>query len=531
MQQPTSHGSAATPRSAVPPRRSPWARTLPVLVVALTVGLIAWSAWPQLRPARVVEVGQAIFVRPAANPSGDAEATRLAAADGRDITVQAPGWLEAEPYLVACAALADGTVAAMDVLEGDRVEAGQIVARLVPEDAELRLARADAALARAQAVREELRAELAAATTDWEEPVERDRAVEAGAAAVAEAEAELAQLPSLIAGADAHRLERAEQLARVEESRTQGVATELEFIVARQKLAEQDAVVASLRARRPLLRARVDRLKAELRAAERHRVLRVEERRRLAGARAALAASEANLVEREAERDEAELELARMVIRAPISGFVQRRLKVPGDKVIRAMDSPHSAHLVHLYDPSRLQVRVDVPLADASHVFVGQRCAVVVEVLPDRTFEGVVLRLTSEADLQKNTLQVKVGVLDPVAILKPEMLTRVRFLPGDGRRATSAASGTGARIDAAALVRVPTAAIASDGGKACVWIVRDRHGDRGVARPAPVEVVDQDDDWATIRGEVPAGALVVLGPEDLGADRPIRFRSGGEGGR
>ena len=54
-----------------------------------------------------------------------------------------------------------------------------------------------------------------------------------------------------------------------------------------------------------------------------------------------------------------------MTITAPISGYVQRRLKAPGDKVMPGGDNPGSAHVLSLYDPKKLQVRVDVPLADA----------------------------------------------------------------------------------------------------------------------------------------------------------------------
>jgi hypothetical protein len=93
-----------------------------------------------------------------------------------------------------------------------------------------------------------------------------------------------------------------------------------------------------------------------------------------------------------------------------------------------AMDDPHSNHVVHLYDPAHLQVRVDVPLAEASRVGIGHKARIVVEVLPDRVFQGEVTRIVNEADLQKNTLQVKVRILDPVPELKPEMLARAQFL-------------------------------------------------------------------------------------------------------
>ena len=41
---------------------------------------------------------------------------------------------------------------------------------------------------------------------------------------------------------------------------------------------------------------------------------------------------------------------------------------------------------------------------------------------------GTVLFISSEADIQKNTLQVKVAIPDPPDVFKPEMLVDVTFL-------------------------------------------------------------------------------------------------------
>ncbi|MCA9277390.1 MAG: efflux RND transporter periplasmic adaptor subunit, partial [Phycisphaerales bacterium] len=165
-------------------------------------------------------------------------------------------------------------------------------------------------------------------------------------------------------------------------------------------------------------------------------------------------AIEAEVGQARAARDEAQLRLDRMQVVAPIDGVVMLRLVAPGDKRMVAMDDPRSAQVALLYDPGQLQVRVDVPLADASHLFLGQACEVVVDVLPDTTFAGEVIIITHEADLQKNTLEVKVLVVDPAAALRPEMLTRVRFLPeyaeprdGDAGGGAGAADGRGGSGD------------------------------------------------------------------------------------
>ncbi|MCA9298885.1 MAG: efflux RND transporter periplasmic adaptor subunit, partial [Phycisphaerales bacterium] len=216
--------------------------------------------------------------------------------------------------------------------------------------------------------------------------------------------------------------------------------------------------------------------------------------------------------------EEAALRLSRMTIRSPMDGIVQRRLKRVGDKVMLGMDGEHTAHLFHLYDPARLQVRVDVALEDASHVRVGQTCEVVVEVLPGEVFRGEVLRLTHEADIQKNTLEVKVKILDPSPWLRPEMLARVTFVGAEQGRSNDA-------DESQATVRLPGSAFDGSGH---VWVVRDRRSDRGTLHRVDVTSTDAGDEgWRVATGAIRPGDLVVVkGLEDLKEGRSVRMVGG-----
>ncbi len=500
---------------------------MPPLVLALMALLLVWSAWPTVRPARAIQVTQALF-DPSQRAASPADDTKPGASTTRSgLTVQAPGWLEADPFYIACTALTDGIVAEMLVLEGESVEAGQVVARLVDDDAQIRVRLAEAQVAVAQAEAESRRADQQAAETDWAEPIERQRAVAVGRAALLEAEAELSQLAALVAAQVAEGERLTEELTRSRTAYQSQAATEIEVIILEKRLKAQAARTSATEARRPMLEARVERLQAELQAAERHAELRIVERQALGTARAALVRAEAVLQATEAKRAEAALELERMIIRAPISGVVQRRVKAPGDKVMRAMDSEHSAHLLHLFDPAHIQVRVDVPLADAAHVSVGQRCEVIVEVLPDRTFAGEVSRITHEADLQKNTLQVKVRVLDPTPILKPEMLTRVKFLPSGG---SAGEPSPNASTTADNQVLAPQQSLEETGPQPRVWVVRQRRGDRGVLQPVPVQVLSRDDAWVSLQGALRPGDLLAAQPGDFRAGQAVRLLAGRDGG-
>lgn len=157
---------------------------------------------------------------------------------------------------------------------------------------------------------------------------------------------------------------------------------------------------------------------------------------------------------------EAQLMLDRTRITAPMSGRVMRLTAIPGDKKMAGMDDMDSSTIALLYDPTRLQVRVDVPLADAAGLAVGQRARVRCSLLADTVFEGEVTRIAGQADIQRNTLQAKVRLISPDDRLRPEMICRVEFL------ATASHDGSASKQNDLA-VFIPSSALA-DGNR--VWI-------------------------------------------------------------
>ena len=147
-----------------------------------------------------------------------------------------------------------------------------------------------------------------------------------------------------------------------------------------------------------------------------------------------------------AAREEAELTLGRADIRAPVAGVVMARLAAPGSLV--GMDALTAA-VVQLFDPNNLQVRTDVPLADAGRLRVGQQAQVQFDALPGQIVRGRVLRLVQQADIAKNTLQAKVLLENPPPGLVPDMLARVRIFL-DSAPTPSAAQITSAANNSAA---------------------------------------------------------------------------------
>src|SRR5262249_36285167 len=116
-------------------------------------------------------------------------------------------------------------------------------------------------------------------------------------------------------------------------------------------------------------------------------------------------------------------------------------------------------------------------LEDVPHVRPGQPARVETAAVPGGV-DGEVLFATSQADVQKNTLQVKVAVKEPPAVLKPDMLVQVTFL------APPAAGGKSEGGEALRLL-VPRPLVEAGGGGARVWVVDQA---AGVARRRAVKL-------------------------------------------
>ena len=135
--------------------------------------------------------------------------------------------------------------------------------------------------------------------------------------------------------------------------------------------------------------------------------------------------------------------------------------------------------IMSLYTPEKLQARVDVPMAEATRVQVGMPAEVRVEALADRSFRAEVVRIASQADLQRNTLPVKVRLLEFDPAIKPDMIARVQFLTPT----QSKEDATPSKQTTAALF-VPEESIEKKDGQAAVWVV-----DPGTGRAQRREVI------------------------------------------
>lgn len=444
MNSSPSLGSLSREQSGTQTSRKPPAWLVPAALAA-GFGLLFLALFrDRLLPAPDVRV--AAVLATAGEPS-----TAPAAAVG-SMLFQASGWIEPDPYPVKAAALIDGVVETVTALEGQQVEKGETLATLIDTDARLALAAA-----------EQRRRTLLSGRT-------------AHVAAVASARKRLEGAHAQVEAAGTLGDEAADRLARFE-SMPEAAISASDVVSARLRLLRENSLKTVLEAGAGEQESEIHRLEFETRV------------------------KDDEIASAVIEVEQAELALSRTRIVAPIRGRVLRLQAAPGQKKMLAGDEMDSSTIAILYDPEKLQVRVDVPLADAAGLHVGQAARIRCSLFPDRIFHGEVTRITGEADFQRNTLQAKVRILDPVDQLRPEMLCRAEFLGSTTTSPTGNASALATWVPESAL------------REGHVWICDPES--RRVNRRAVQVAGETRDGFTRVTDGVSPGEWVILSPAEL----------------
>lgn len=463
----------------------------PAAILSGFIGVLGWSLRDSLWPAHPVTVVPVMASR-----------SEVVATDTP--LFQAAGWVEPRPQAVVVSALTEGIIEEMLVVEGQAVEAGQIVARLIRRDAEIELLRADADVRLREAEALSAQAGLAAALTLFKEPVSLHATLAEAEATLAKIETELARLPSLTRAAEAQRDFAEVELAGKEKAgqavpaiTVQRVKSELETAAAR--LDEYKQQAKSLERERLASAKRRDVLRRQLE-------LKVEETRQVAEMEAKMQAAEAQVQQAKAIRDAARLKLERTEVRTRTAGNILALVAKPGGRLmgINQAAAHDASTVVTMYDPKNLQVRADVRLDDVPQVLTGQAVRIETPASPV-PLTGRVLVATALTDIQKNTLQVKLIIDDPPEVLKPDMLVQVTFLApprpnGDG--------GTPLRLFA------PREVVQGSGSDATVWLA-DQTSETARLRRVTVGSATSDGQVEITTGVNVGDRLIAGGRESL----------------
>jgi HlyD family secretion protein len=269
---------------------------------------------------------------------------------------------------------ATGTIEKMLVKVGDRVEKGELVARIDNRELRAQLAEAEAALASA-------RAEL--------QRVEKVYPLQ-----IAEAVANLAAARSQgdYLAANARRLG---QLFK------EGFVSRDEADNARQKADAQGAQVQAAQ-------ATVERLQGEF----------AEVRKK-----AALAVDQA-----QAGAEALRVRISYTTIHSPLGGVVSQVTAQEGETIVAGLQV---ANLITVLDTARLEMWVYVDETDVGQVQPGQAVEFRVDAYPGKTFHGTIKTIYPEPEIRDNIVYYQALVAispEQAQLLRPEMTTQVQIV-------------------------------------------------------------------------------------------------------
>ncbi|MEW6411536.1 MAG: efflux RND transporter periplasmic adaptor subunit [Candidatus Zixiibacteriota bacterium] len=145
-------------------------------------------------------------------------------------------------------------------------------------------------------------------------------------------------------------------------------------------------------------------------------------------AETAYALAKAGVAAAEASLKAAEVDLEYTYIRAPFSGTILTKNADVGEIVAPFASSASSkGSIVTLADMNSLEVEADVSEANIHKVSVGQKCDIILDAYPGRTYPGEVKKIVPTADRSRATVLTKVAFDEIDDRVLPEMSARVNF--------------------------------------------------------------------------------------------------------
>jgi len=251
--------------------------------------------------------------------------------------------------------------------------------------------------------------------------------------------------------------------ARVTQAEADLASAEASRSAARANLADTEATLKNAQRdleRKREIRARGLIAQVDLDSAE---LLRDQAMARRGSSTAQIAVADAQVKQRQAALANANLDLQRSVIRAPIDGVIVMRNVQPGQTVAASFQTPVLFQIAE--DLTQMELNLSIDEADVGQVREGQRVRFGVDAFPNRDFQGRVKQIRLAAVTTQNvvTYPVVVAVDNADLTLLPGMTANaeievggnadalrvpnaaVRFKPPEGQAPAATAQGGGAR--------------------------------------------------------------------------------------
>ena len=222
--------------------------------------------------------------------------------------------------------------------------------------------------------------------------------------------------------------------------------------------------------------------------------------------------------ERQAALDQAQLDLERTVIGAPIDGIVIKRDVNPGQTVAVSLEAKTLFKIAN--DLRVMEVHGKIDEADVGQLKVGQAAQFTVDAYPNRTFTGMVQQFRTSPEIVQNvvTYTAIISAPNPELLLLPGMTAQLRIVVselGDTLKIPSQALRFRPK-NAPAALGARAADEAAARSSATVWIA----GGDGQALPVKVKLGASDDNGAALLdGALSEGQHVIVGEANTQAQK------------
>ncbi|MCC6485230.1 MAG: efflux RND transporter periplasmic adaptor subunit [Armatimonadetes bacterium] len=434
---------------------------LPVIVLLLLIG---WRL--KLKAGDAAQQAEMMALRRSMAPLVTVAPVRV-----KDVVQTFEGVGNVESKLnVKIASKVSGRLDYLQVREGDRVKAGQVLARIDPTEIEAMLRQKMAALAEAQSrlaqakinqnptntgVTTNIRQQAAAlnsAQADYNQASKNlSSQIAAATAAVTEAEGKVSAAQAAIASADAvvnsakaNLANATSRLTRITDLYKQGFVAAQDVDDAKTTLSVQQGAVDVAAEQRKAAVAQRDAAQAQQRATEKQlqitrtkaqadveaakaKVSQAEAALDYAKANAAqtpayaqnIAALQAAVAAAQADVAAARAQRADTILKSPLDGYVTGRYMDPG-----AMATP-AQPILSVQSVNTLWVSVPVSEEASRSVYPGVPAQVSLDALPGRDFPGKVVQFNPSADPMSRQFTARVAIENPGNLIKPGMFARV----------------------------------------------------------------------------------------------------------
>jgi Cu(I)/Ag(I) efflux system membrane fusion protein len=196
----------------------------------------------------------------------------------------------------------------------------------------------------------------------------------------------------------------------------------------------------------------------------------------------------------------------RVTFRAPASGIVLEK------KAVQGMRFMPGEMLYQIADLSSVWVIAEVPEQDIGQVRTGARTQVTADAYPERSFDGKVAFIYPTLNSATRTVQVRIEISNPQALLKPAMFANAQIAVGKADK----------------VLTVPTSAVIDSGTRQVILV---RLGE-GRFEPRAVTLGSRSDNHVEVLSGIAEGEQVVTAANFLiDAESNLKAALSGLGGQ